>query len=115
MKIYHIVVLCLQIFNRCRCRPFFIFDQVRDPCGYCRRKWLPFCTGRAIKCMEEFITDFGKNASIVTDDADKSYAGKRCLPSCEYQVQFSTFVVPVTDFDHRLRQICHRISPLITG
>lgn len=36
--------------------------------------------------MEEFLTDFGKNASIVPVDVDASYAGKRCLPSCEYQV-----------------------------
>ena len=36
--------------------------------------------------MEEFLTDFGKNASIIPVDFDTSYAGKRCLPSCEYQV-----------------------------
>ena len=78
--------MSLQIFNKCRCRPFFVFNQVRSRGG--KRGWLPFCTGRSIKCMDAYLTDFGRNASIVTDDSvDKSYAGKRCLPSCEYQVR----------------------------
>ena len=58
-------------------------------------QWLPYCTGKAIKCMELWLTDFGRNASIVTNDVDKRYSGKRCLPSCKYQVPFSATMMPI--------------------